>query len=575
MVAQLEHATPVTPVTPVPTRTTASRASAVVPWLIVALSAALGLGAAWILRGSPFPPGGVGGDQGFRIASVARDAQAWFPTDFAYRGVPVFYPPSYFFLLGRLAASTGIPPYEALKIGTIVTAFAVPLIGFGLWRRLVGDVVTAAAVVVAGLALHDWYEPYAWLSVVVFVPWWFAFVVRVRADGGAVDRRRVVLGSLLGGVVLMTYYYPFFVGAVQLVVVLVASAIARRRRRVLPLRVTRESWYVMAGTAVVSSLFWAPLALRAVTTGELESLQNRYFEPSMITMPLPFLDLTVEGVVMAFGLVALVVGCRRSPLLLGLLTLLGAAYVWLIFGYVAVLANTPVLSHRAVLVIQATLLAAAGVGAVEAVRALRAIRVVPLVAAAGGVAVLVLVVSALAAMPLVAEQRAQREPVDLLRAFDRATTGRPGDEVVLATASPLAAFRPVYLFNVWNAHYSNPTAEFTARSRFLDRLAAEHDPAVFAAALRANRYDRVGAVVLDTKKHRLSYVDYQDNFPRGTRARTLTFDRSQFADRWFTSSAGGRYVVFVARPVNAVAHLDPVQRQELRAHFSGDLRTSD
>jgi hypothetical protein len=133
----------------------------------------------------------------------------------------------------------------------------------------------------------------------------------------------------------------------------------------------------------------------------------------------------------------------------------------------------------------------------------------------------------------------------------------------------------VFLFNVWNAHYSNPTAEFAARSRFLRRLAAEGDPAVVAAALRHNRYDPVDVVLLDRKGDTLTYVDYQDNFPRGTRMRTLTFSPAQFDERWFMRSVVGHRAVFVARTRDPLGVLDGAQRRELQRRFAGDLSIPD
>ena len=149
--------------------------------------------------------------------------------------------------------------------------------------------------------------------------------------------------------------------------------------------------------------------------------------------------------------------------------------------------------------------------------------------------------------------------------------GRVDGAVVLTADPALIEFRPVYLFNVWNAHYSNPTADFSARSRFLRRLMRERDPAVVAAALHVNRYDRVDAVVLDARNGSLTYTDYQDNFPRGTRARTLHFTRAQFDRRWFEPTVTPARAMFVARPVDPVGSLDASQLTELRRHFPGDL----
>src|SRR5439155_19366404 len=116
---QLERRDAIPRAVATPSRVTTSRT----PWWVAAVAVILAGGAAWMLRGSPFPPNGLSGDQGFRIASIARDAEHLVPSDFAYRGLPVFYPPLFFFLLGRLVAATGMPAYEALKLGTIAVAF--------------------------------------------------------------------------------------------------------------------------------------------------------------------------------------------------------------------------------------------------------------------------------------------------------------------------------------------------------------------------------------------------------------------------------------------------------------------
>lgn len=537
-------------------------------WFVAFVAIALAAGAAWILRGAPYPPGGVGGDEAFRVLSVGRDAGSWFPSDFAYRGLPVFYPPLYFYALGRLSALTGLAPYESLKVGTIVIGFLVPIVAFGLWRRLSGDVAVALAIAVAGLAVHEWYEPYAWIATVVFIPWWFRYVVH-SDDRTEIDGRRVVVGSLLGGAILMTYYYPFFIGGVHLAAVVIVGLVSKMRGRASSVRVTRESWCVLAGVVAVSAVYWGPLGWRAVTSGSFTSLQNRYFGPSMVAISLPFLHATIEGLVMAFGLAALVVLARRDRLAMGLLTLLAAAYAWWIFGQVAVLADSPVSAFRTYLLVETILLAGTGLGAVAALRALRTDSLRRVGVTLGVVLAVLFVVSSLAAMPYVEEQRDQQVPSALLERFDRATAGR-STEVVLASASPLVGFRSPYLFNVWNAHYSNPTSEFAARSRFLARLASEQDPHVFAAAVVANRYDRIGVVLLAVDGKDLTYDDFRDNFPHGTKARRVTFDRAQFTSRWFEGSIAADYAIFTTHG-DPLRSLDSRQRTELRQHFPGDL----
>ena len=87
----------------------------------------------------------------------------------------------------------------------------------------------------------------------------------------------------------MTYYYYFFIGAVQL---RAPRAWCRRARHRRPprLRSRRSASWVQAGSALVSLPYWLPLSISVVTTSGAQSLQNRYFEASMIPVPLPFLE---------------------------------------------------------------------------------------------------------------------------------------------------------------------------------------------------------------------------------------------------------------------------------------------
>ena len=94
--------------------------------------------------------------------------------------------------------------------------------------------------------------------------------------------------------------------------------------------------------------------------------------------------------------------------------------------------------------------------------------------------------------------------VALLARYDAVTAGGSVDGAVLTTDSELLATRAVAVFNVWNAHYANPFSEFAERSRF---VSGPPPPAVLAAALRHNRYDRIGAVVLDVRRRHLEYTD--------------------------------------------------------------------
>src|SRR5262249_25548455 len=147
--------------------------------------------------GSDFPPLGMVADQGFRTASITKYAHTIGLVDFAYKGLPAYYPPLFFWLLGRLATWLDIPAYQALKVGLLVTAFVTPLCAVRLWAAVTRGWVVAIAVAVAGLAFTDWYEPYGWLVAVVFVPWWSYFVLQLGRDED-LSRAMTLVGILIG-----------------------------------------------------------------------------------------------------------------------------------------------------------------------------------------------------------------------------------------------------------------------------------------------------------------------------------------------------------------------------------------
>ncbi len=198
-----------------------------------------------VLSGSSFPPIGIALDQGFRTASITKYAHSVALVDFAYKGLPPYYPPLFFWLLGRLAALTDTNAYEALKVGLLLSALVIPLCAVRFWSVITRDWAIAVAVAVAGLAFTDWYEPYGWLAVIVFVPWFLLFVLQVgRRDD--LSRGMTVAGMAIGAAIVMTYYYPFFIGALALIGLLAVRPIAARHGIALGPKFPRRTGIVLA-----------------------------------------------------------------------------------------------------------------------------------------------------------------------------------------------------------------------------------------------------------------------------------------------------------------------------------------
>jgi galactan 5-O-arabinofuranosyltransferase len=530
------------------------------------------------LNGTPYAPGGLAGDQSFRTAAITRFADSWQNADFTFQGLPSFYAPAYFWVLGRTADLAGIEPWRMVKLGTILSTLVVPVVAYLLWRRLV-PVHVAALLSVVPLVVENTYEPYSWLVMVAIVPWWVEAVHgRRRPDRS--PGNPVLLG-LIGALLFVTYYYFFFVAAVALVVYLVVErALGQLRWQQI-----RRAGLVLAIAAAASAVYWLPLLVSMLGAEHPESLANRWFTTSHPDLPLPMLDPTIVGAISLLGF-GFLVWTVREPLSRGLLVLLAGVYGWYLIGAPAAAAGTPLLSFRGKPLIPMILLIA-GVLALARLTRLAAARYeaatrsrtgTPTPGAAPDVAVwrvawamaAVLVVfvgqefvSTIRDSPLTETAFATALPDGRLPAYHpadaepvapppaqvddaiRAQYTGAGHPVLLSDRIDILALYPYYGFLQWNAHYAHPAAEFHERVRFLDELAAATGPAQFTAMAADNRFDRIDAFVLRVDGDQLVYRFSDDAFPAGTRTVEVRFPRSLFAG--FALVPLGEHVLAVHR----------------------------
>ncbi len=217
--------------------------------IVVALiaGAALMVAAALVLSANDFGPFGAALDQSYRTALVTKYAAGWGWVDYAFKGLPVYYPPLTFWLLGRAAALFSIAPWKMLKVDLLATAFLVPVLTWPLWRRVVGAGAAIGAVLGTLLLFQSWYRLHSWLGVAVFVPWWLWAVLGV---GRAPARRRVELAvaAVIGGALVCVYYFPFVLGVLALAPLLALRRAAAARGLALPPRDVKAAGVVLAGT---------------------------------------------------------------------------------------------------------------------------------------------------------------------------------------------------------------------------------------------------------------------------------------------------------------------------------------
>ncbi len=544
------------------------RLQAWAPDLTVALGAAFsGALIAASLHGSVYMIGGLNVDAALRTPAVAQFSETWGLVDFTYRGLPAFYPPLMTWSVGRAAALFDLAPYSALKFASIVVAFAVPLLSYLLWRRLVHPAL-AALVALAALAVPNFLQPDAWLSLFLVVPWWLEAVYGLRRP--EVRALPVWAYALIGAALFCTYYYFFFILALALVLLPVLD----RLHPPLDPRPWRRRLGVLGIAAAFAAVYWLPLLLSILGAREPASLQNLWFKTKKHTeLAVDVFDGSVVGFLMLGGLVHLTWTFRRQRLSTGLLLLVAAGYAWYGLAFFLAAAGKPVLAFRTEQFVELTLVIAGIRAAWALVGELSARwerRDVERVAAVVGTALTFVLgqqyVDDLLANPYLDKAHATARPDGSLQPYAPRTATAPnvsaarmvelvrgmhrgsGPPVVLSTRDDFLKITPIYAFNQGQAIYAHPAGEFPARLEFTRHLARVRDPRRFAALARGNRFDSIDVFVLEAAAGGgLIYEVSTVKFPYGSDTTRVSFSREHFDSPMWHKTQAGRWFVAARR----------------------------
>ena len=525
-----------------------------------------------MLHSTPWGPNGLQGDPSFRTETVTRFAETWVSADFTYRGLPAFYAPGWFWILGRVSDLAGIDPWRMLKYGTIATTMVVPVFSYLLWRRIVAYRVAALIAIVPLVMVpiigQTFYEPYAWLVYVTVIPLFVLTVSGVHRPGVPPPRPWVL--GIIGGFLFLMYYHTFVVALAPVAVHFVAMGVSR-----VPFRSVLQRVSIAVLVAVViAAPFWLPLGISLAQAGAIDPSVNRYFTEGHGVVPLPFLAETQLGWLSVVGVFHLVFTAREA-LSRALLTFLGGIFVWYLVGLPAALADYPLPTARGLPLVAIVLYTAGVLGLVRLAefaiawvppdrrgRAVMAVAVSGMLlgfGAAHGYMETVRtshLIEAAHAEPLPDGTLPQYAPDDaepeaapasaITSIIDRGYDGTD-HPVVLSTRPDVMALNPYYGFSQWQFYYAHPAASFPARIEFLREMADAPTPERFAELAADNRYDAIDAFVLFDADDQLVFHYRDENFPDGSKPGVVAFPRSLFASAAFSVVDLGDYVVAIRR----------------------------
>ena len=486
------------------------------PWISAAVLALIPAGLVVATLGIPLSAtklylDGIQVDQGFRTQFLSRMTENLGHADMAYKGLPTFYPMGWFWFGGRLANIMGMDGWEVYQPYALATLAAGAAMLVPIWRRLTGSlpVATAIAVVTTAIVLTETpEEPYAAI-VAMFLP--AAAVWAYRALKGSWSAT-AALAVYLG--ISATFYTLFTaIGALTVVVIAVVLTFAGERS-LTPLK---HLLVIGFASLAIASIAWGPYVWRVLTGDEiLESTANHFLPIEGTYFALPFLSLSLVGLLCLFGLIELIVRFRE-PEIASLGAALAVSYVWALASMAITLLGTSLLGFR-LEVLFVLLFATLGIIAVANFDPKRI--QIKNQTLSTTVVIAVVAVASLQMVQHIAVQnekyidqayadtdgygeRADRFPPDAGRYYNEIAEfieshGHMENEAVVFTDEiNFMAFHPFFGFNAFTSHYANPLGEFEQRNGELQEWSriSYDDPEKFTEAVDNSQWEPPAAFI--------------------------------------------------------------------------------
>jgi hypothetical protein len=488
------------------------------PWLILVLTGtAAAVSYALISHGFALSFWGLVGDEATIAAIYNTFAHSSFFSDFAYRGLPPFYPPLFFWvfaLAGKIMDWNGV---TIAKFASIISFLLVPLLSYGLFKffdSLDEDKKTMPAATPLLFALSIFIlvdidvmfgKPYEVLAAAATVLWTVYLVKKVRQKW---DLRILLIFGVIGGLIFMTYYL-WLVFATIAIAVYALLSIHKKEQYVFFGRLLS-----VAGVAIiVASPYLFPLVHAYLKIGS-ENWQTASFTANGLVYSLQALtEFSWRGLLLLVGLIAAIYYRRRDDLKPAI-CLFTTAYIWWAMGLITVyFFNTPFQEFRGFGLIDRLALGFCAAYAIPVIFAKFKDRI----GQRGQEAVLIIGILILSLyLPcgtfidnsvvrerMIKSQTLYQNEVGLFTFLKNApaATGL----VLTSGLAELSAFVPTDNFIYFNQDNNHPAAHFSDRFTYLKEMADAQTPEEFAQLL-ATPYGKITRLILARDKN--NYVIY-------------------------------------------------------------------
>jgi galactan 5-O-arabinofuranosyltransferase len=546
---------------------------------------------AFMLNGTKYYLGGISSDQLFRTEYFTRLTDSAKIADFAFTGLPSYYPSGWFWLGGRFANLFGLAGWEAYKPFAILTISVAAVLAYAGWALVVPRrtaVLLTLATTTVGVATWAAYEPYAWLFGALIPPmaavaWKFLTgLAEQRQDTGSARwAPGVFLGAYLG--LLALFYTLLFVFFTMLVVLTALVGLALRwRTDSARLRTTTRALKRVLLVGVVALpvmlLHWGPYLLSSLHTPVKQSAASAILPDYGAKFPVPIGLGDFVGLLSVAGLVWAIVRVRDSVVAKSMVLVLAAGYLWYGLSMLAIPAMVTLLPYKIVLVMDETLRCAGVLAFVDLARwgagkavggfarwRRQALASALVVALLGTLGILQNATGSLT--PLPDQSFSDYYPTGYTPLKQRDTTQngawnqqlhdtigqlsqRPEhDLVVLSNYQDFLSFWPYWNFETSIIEYANPLADFYTRREAIQSWAKAGSPSALLAELNDPRFATPNVFVFTRGSDGLHITVSRNVFPVYPQVSVtdVVFPTALFNSPAFVSRDVGPFTVVVRK----------------------------
>ena len=448
---------------------------------------------------------GLYSDNFYRTAYITQMAYSGYPQDLAFKGFSAFMAPFYWYLLALFAKLFHIKPYKMIRIGFLISYYILPIFLYEAWKKIFNKKISFYITAVFFTFIANYHE-IIWIDHLIGYMFFIPFFIYYFENYTNKDFRRkdYILAGILGSLLICTFYLYFVLVPIYLLITFLQSKMKDNFGEVKEklMRIIHITLYMV----IFSSWFWIPLAINIIFIG-FESHQNFFFPKYALDMPFEeYLDFDLFSVLLILGVVFILMKYTSSNFLKILGNLIFSIYILYVLGYIGLLIGFPLVHYRVLVVSHYAIIISFTLFYFQFFQTLKNQDVIKQLKQKVNIQTVEIFILLIIifyqnyenTVKLYNSDYYQRsldqeipEEVEIFSELDYE------NKVFLTQYYEVAAFLPIYLFIVHNAHFSHPSALNNERIKFLKELSECDSSKEFYDKIMENKFGPIDYFILE------------------------------------------------------------------------------